>query len=704
MTAPRDRSPEPRAAATSAPGTRGADCGVPIDVSDPLLPVAGTGSLSHVRRSRRGRWRAGVLIGIHVLFLIHITHYALAGWSLSPVEPSESMYTLELGWLNAGFVFFALAILSTLLFGRFVCGWACHLVGLQDLCAWIMKRLGIRPRPFRSRLMMLAPFVLGFYMFFWPGLRRVLFGIPTEPFPGFTNHLITTDFWRTFPGPAFAILTLLTAGFAAVYVLGAKGFCAYGCPYGALFSAADRLSVGRILVNDACRQCGHCTATCTSNVRVHEEVRLYGAVVDPGCMKCTDCVSVCPTGALRFGFGKPSLFKGKARAPRARVFDLSLGEEILVGAVCLAATLAFRGLYDGPPLLMAIALGGITAFVALTLLRLARRQAVRVQNLPLTTGGRTSAAGWTFAASGAIWLAFAVHSGFVQWHRARGMDAMNRTEAARADVLSGAHLSRSYPPSHDEAVRAAERHLSIAERWGLFGVVEIKLGLAWVHLLRGRDGEAEREIREAVALDPENPELHQNLVELYSARGRVPEAIEALQAKIAIQSPRETVASETVRASSAVLAGLGGAPRAGSEESAARLAADRFTLGTLLAQSDRLAEAADQYAACVALTPDSATARFNYGGVLRRLGRFDEAARELSEAARRSPDDADTQIELGLALLSAGRGREAAAALRRAVDLEPTAPESLLHLPGLIEEAETLERGSGGGEPSSDVH
>ena len=52
---------------------------------------------------------------------------------------------LELGELNAGFVFFAVALLSTLVFGRFMCGWACHLVAYLDLCGWIMKRLGIRP-------------------------------------------------------------------------------------------------------------------------------------------------------------------------------------------------------------------------------------------------------------------------------------------------------------------------------------------------------------------------------------------------------------------------------------------------------------------------------------------------------------------------------------------------------------------------------
>ena len=91
-------------------------------------------------------------------------------------------------------------------------------------------------------------------------------------------------------------------------------------------------------------------------MRVHEEVRLYGMVVDPGCMKCMDCVSVCPKGALSFSFAKPSLFKKKrpAAAPAKR-YDLPLAEELGVAAVALVSTLAFRDLYNGPPLLMSSA-------------------------------------------------------------------------------------------------------------------------------------------------------------------------------------------------------------------------------------------------------------------------------------------------------------------------------------------------------------
>src|SRR5262245_30326177 len=280
--------------------------------------------------------------------IAHIIQWRLMGKTISPIEPSETMYTLQNGFVNAGFIFFSLAILATLIFGRFFCGWGCHVLALQDLCGWLMKKCGIHPKPFRSRLLVFGPLALACFMFLWPLAKREivkplvgerwttlrLYLGEAGPRPQLRAALTKTDFWETFATWSVALPFLAVCGFATVYFLGAKGFCSYGCPYGGFFAPVDALAVGRIRVTDACEHCGHCTAVCTSNVRVHEEVRDYGMVTDPGCMKCMDCISVCPNDALYFGFGKPALFTG-ARTPspkKPRFFpglpDLTWPEEI----------------------------------------------------------------------------------------------------------------------------------------------------------------------------------------------------------------------------------------------------------------------------------------------------------------------------------------------------------------------------------------
>jgi polyferredoxin/Tfp pilus assembly protein PilF len=631
-------------------------CGVGVDAAHPSLPVAGRGSLAAVRKSRHARWRAVALVSVHLLILGHLTHFLIRGRTLSPVEPSESMYTIELGRINAGFIFFALALLSTLVFGRFFCGWGCHIVALQDLCAYLMKRIGIRPRPLRSRLLVWAPLVLALYMFALPTARRLLWPAAHEPFPGFSNHLMTTGFWDTFPGPLYAALTFLACGFAVVYLLGAKGFCTYGCPYGALFGIADRFAAGRILVTDACDQCGHCTVTCTSNVKVHDEVRRFGMVVDPGCMKCTDCIDVCPKGALYWGFAVPvglrRLF-GRSRIRRGGgASTWSWAEEIVAALVMLGATLAFRGLYDGPPLLLAVGLGVITAFLLLRVAALAARREVRVQNLELKRAGRITPAGAVFGSVALLWVLFAAHSGFVQWHRFRGQQALERTEASRAEVLDGTFLARTYSSGHARAVERLMHHFGMADRFGLASTTDVKLGLAWGHLLQRDPAAAEARIDEALAASPEHAGAWESLFEVRMLRGDRAGAIEALEHRLGLVEARPQ---------------------------------DHFVLAGLLVEADRLGEAVAHYEACLA-DREWPEARYNLGGVLRRLSRYEEAAEQLERARAAMPGDAEVEIELGLTYSALERPADAVTAFERAIALDPNSPESRLHLPSLIRE------------------
>jgi len=318
-----------------------------------------------MRKSKASRWRAGALILLNLAMVAHVIQWWIMGRTVSPIEPSEAMHTLQRGAVNAGFIFFTLAILGTMIFGRFVCGWGCHIISLQDFCAWLLNKVGITPKPFRSRLLIYVPVIAALYMFAWPTVHRLLFVPDPGPIvPKFTNHLVTDDFWATFPSVAVAIPFLFICGFVIVYFLGMKGFCTYACPYGGFFRLADQVAPMKIRVTDACEQCGHCTASCTSNVLVHAEVKQYGMVVDPGCMKCMDCVSVCPKDALYYGFGKPALVVPTSKAV-PKNYSLTWPEEIAGVLLFLGSFLAVRGVYGLVPFLMALGCAGISTRDAL---------------------------------------------------------------------------------------------------------------------------------------------------------------------------------------------------------------------------------------------------------------------------------------------------------------------------------------------------
>jgi len=405
------------------------------------------------------------------------------GRTVSPIEPSEAMYTLQNGAINAGFIFFTLAILATLIFGRFVCGWGCHVLALQDLCAWLLKKFGLTPRPFRSRLLVFVPLIVALYMFVWPTVYRFVVKPASEPlFPQFTNHLVVTDFWATFPPVWVAIPFLFVCGFMTVYFLGSKGFCTYGCPYGGFFSVADKVAPGRIRVTDACNECGHCTAVCTSNVLVHKEVKEYGMVVDQGCMKCMDCISVCPNDALYFGFGKPALGVPKTVTKN---YSLTWPEEALAAGLFFVSFLAVWDVYQLVPMLMALGIASVTTFIALRTLRLYRSGDLSFYRWNLKSRGVMQRAGWAFAAFAALWLSLNAHSGWVRYNESAGAAAFQKLQIPDELALAQADPDQWLSRSDRENVSKGRKHYSDAIGTGLFLNKEALSRLAWFEYLSG---------------------------------------------------------------------------------------------------------------------------------------------------------------------------------------------------------------------------
>jgi len=465
-----------------------------------------------VRKSTRTKWRLLSWGLVHLFIIGHAIHWLTTGSTLSPLEPSESMQTLEGGAINAGFLIFGAAILLTAIFGRFFCGWACHLIAYQDGATMLLEKLGFRPRPFRSRLLVWVPIGAAFYMFVWPSFSRVLAGVAG---PRWAFHLQTENFWATFPGLWISILSVVVCGVLVVVFLGNKGFCTYACPYGAFFSHADRLAPGKIVASDACNACGHCTVACSSNIRVHEEVKLHRRVTETGCMKCLDCVSVCPMNALSYKFTRPEL--GRAKGPRpARRYDLSWPEEILVAALFLGALYAFRGLYDLIPFLLSLGIAACTAYLVWLWIRAWRAPYLVLQTARLRDNGRFTRGGVGFQAFVSLLLVLTAHSAWVNY---RAHEASYHIAAAgRAPDRAG--LERE--------AHAAVVNYQFCIGHGLVDVAGWRLGLGSAQAALGMDADAERNLRRAIELDPKLARAHLSLADLRARHDDLNGAIEEL--------------------------------------------------------------------------------------------------------------------------------------------------------------------------------
>ena len=432
--------------------------------------------------------RAAVLIIVSLLMIAHIIQWLLTGRTVSPVEPSESMATLQTGAVNAGFIFFTLAIFATLIFGRFICGWGCHILALQDFCAWLLKKIGLRPKPFRSRLLVFVPLITALYMFVFPSVYRAFTLSKNETVvPHLTNGLLTDNFWETFPSVAVAVPFLFVCGFMTVYFLGQKGFCTYACPYGGFFGLADKFSPVRIRVTDSCNQCGNCTAVCTSNVVVHAEVKQYGMVVDPGCMKCLDCVSVCPNDALYLGFGKPAI--AVKQSPKKN-YSLTIAEEFAAAFVFGASFFAVWDVYQLVPMLMALGIAAVTTYIAFRTWRLVSSADSSFYRFNLKSGGKIRRAGWVFAFLALLWSGLVIHSGWIHYHESAGVVAYQNIKIPDELALARTNPTRWISAGDRENIAVGKSRLQTAARDGLFVNSAMLPKLAWLEYLSGNSDQA----------------------------------------------------------------------------------------------------------------------------------------------------------------------------------------------------------------------
>jgi len=455
-------------------------------------------------------------------------------------------------------------------------------------------------------------------MFVWPSAYRAFLGVPA---PSFSNHLKTSAFWGTFPGPMVAIATIAVCGFAIIYFLGSKGFCTYACPYGGFFAPLDRLAIGRIRVTDACKHCGHCTSACTSNVRVHEEVARFGMVVDPGCMKCMDCVSVCPNDALYFGFGRPATGTKPKRPGKRIPYDFSWWEEIAMLCVGVAALLALRGLYDSFPLLFSMGLAGMTGFAAVKLARLIHHGSERLQNLSLKRGGRITRAGVGFAILASTWLIFVAHGGFVQYHGWQGRRLL--ASLSLGDEIWHDGSNGGLSDARSTTLNSSILHLDRARRWGLGAQYNVLRSLVPAHLARDQVADAERIAREMVERFPQVIEAHHGLGGVLRRAGMSAEAESAYRRALELDPGHEGA---------------------------------RTGLLNILAYDRRADDAVAVYEAAVEARPDDADLAAEFGNMLFRLGRIGEADTQCRRALSIDPDH--QQARMGLAMILYGSGRK----------------------------------------------
>ncbi len=645
------------------------------------LPViASTSSevpaLSKAPRKRRsmGRWRAFSFILVYCAAIAHILHWQFNGKTLAPLELSEIMYTLELGIITAGFIFMLSLVIGTCFFGRFFCGWACHILALQELCAWILRKLHIRRTPIRSRLLLCVPPLTAFYMF---GLPQVVRAWESRSMPTFHFRtdaegwasMTTTHFWRNLPSVPIIVLTFFVCGFVIVYLLGSRSFCTYVCPFGAVFNLADRFAPGKIRASDNCQQCGTCTSLCESGIRVHDEVRQYGMIVNPACLKDLDCVKGCPNHVLSYGVATPALWKSSRGGGRFGLpYGFSLKEEFLMATACLVTMFCLRGLYSRIPFLLSVASGGIMGYMTVIGWRLITNSHVMLSVYRLKNSGRISRGGVVFSGLYSLAIVVLIHSGYVRYHEYNGLRMARALEFV------------SPVENRPSVANSALEHLVKANNWGIFSNERVQRSMLNTLMYLERFDEAEPVALALLQIRPDEIDLNMRFAQVLAGQNRSAEAARQFERVILGADPDDKRAKSTV-ASACFALGTIRTEQGNFSEATALFgrtiklepawAQAHAAYGSALAELGRLEGAVTSLQQAVKLAPNLIQVQYNLGTILSFLGRYEEAVPSLEKALSEATDDADLCNNLGFVLAKLGQWDRARYYLERAIELAP---------------------------------
>jgi len=414
-------------------------------------------------------------------------------------------------------------------------------------------------------------------------------------------------------------------------------------------------------------------------VRVHEEIKAYGCVVDPGCMKCMDCVSVCPTDALSFRFARPSARRKPSEGVK-RHFDTSVGEDVALLGVFGFSFFAVRGLYGLIPLLMAMGIAACITFLAWKAWRTMRDESVRMTGVQLRYKGALTGAGRVFLVAAGLGAALLVHSSVVN-----AAEWRSSLEARRLGISKQVALTPGGPGFDERTKRSARRILELdgfARRWGLLERPDAMTRSALMHLVLDENARAEALLRGLVASGDAGDELIADL-------GRVI-MLDPPHTEDAIALYEDTLAEHpeywSVREAWSLVMFEGGRTRAVIDEADGALEAmsGRPRLAhararTLLTKSraervlGRPDDALTTLREAVEEDPHSAVVRENYAAALLQIvGDAEGAAAQLARAVRDAPHDAQLRFQLGRLRLIAGDAEGAIEAFGACVELDPS--------------------------------
>jgi len=209
--------------------------------------------------------------------------------------------------LNVSFYTVGILALIGISVGRLFCGWTCPFGWFQDL----IYKIPIKKRPVIGKIGRVLSYgkylVLLVFVFILPAAVYNTLGLGEPAFckwicPAGTLEasfplLLTNPSLRELPGLLYSWKIVVLMAIITLSLFTSRPFCRFLCPLGAFYALFQRFSLLHLTVNKStCTSCKKCQNICKLDIQPQINPN------HPDCIRCLDCIQVCPTGALTVGF------------------------------------------------------------------------------------------------------------------------------------------------------------------------------------------------------------------------------------------------------------------------------------------------------------------------------------------------------------------------------------------------------------------